>query len=96
MSLLQVDLERPIVEQVLGGGLKFALLMGVDPNPANYVAAGALATKSGTIQADDLSLLCRLEVSVQTKMCRVSVRACSVSISAAVSRIIATNLGAPA
>ena len=72
-------------------GLKFALLAGVDPNPANFVAAGKLATAA---QADG-TLLVRLEVNVQAGMCRVSVRSPAEPLHQAVAKLIACNLGTP-
>ena len=85
-------LSEPNVDKVMAAGLKFALLKGVDPNPANFVAAGKLATAT---QAD-CTLLVRLEVNPAAGMCRVSVRSPSEALYAAVAKSVASQLGTPA
>lgn len=81
------------VENALGGGLKFALLKGVDPNSANFVAAAWFAAKGLQPQADGASVLARLEVNPQAAMCRVSLRSASDALNIAVSKSIAMQLG---
>ena len=51
----------PQVERVCAGGMKMAVLRGVDPNTANYVVAGWMAVKGGAPQSDTASVLMRLE-----------------------------------
>jgi len=86
------QLVEATAEKVLASGLGFALLSGVDPNAANFVAAGKLATATG----QDGTLLVRLEVNPQAGMCRVSVRSPSEALHQAVAKSIATQLGVPA
>ena len=73
---------QALVEEKLGGGgLKFALLKGVDPNPINLVASAYLAAKGVQPNADGASVLARLEVNEGAAMCRVSVRSSSPQLS---------------
>ena len=88
--------ERARLERAaVGAGLKLALLKGVDPNPANFVASAWLAAKGVSPQADGASLLARLEVNAQAAMVRVSVRSASDALNGAVAKSIATQLGTP-
>ena len=91
-KLTSVPLAEASVEKVCGEGLKFAVLKGVDPNPANFVLSGkmALATQQ------DGTCLVRLEVNAQAGMCRASVRSPSGELAGHVSKSIAAHLGTPA
>ena len=91
-KLTAVPLAEPTVEKAMAGGLGFAVLKGVDPNTANFVAAGKLTSATGA----DGTLLVRLEVNPAAGMCRVSVRSPSDPLHAAVAKIIASQLGTPA
>lgn len=95
LKLTTFPLAEATVEAAIGTGLKFAILTGVDPNPANFVAAAWLAVKGVQPQADGASVLARLEVNPQAQMCRVSVRSASDPLNVAVSKSIASQLGTP-
>lgn len=69
------------VQGVLEGGLKMAMLKGVDPNTANYVGAAWLASKAATPSSDTSSVLLRLEINSAAGMCRASVRAENLEVS---------------
>ena len=82
-----------MVDKVLNGGLKLAVLGGVDPNPDNFVAAGWLATKGCTPQGDAESVLLRLEVNAAAGVCRISVRSGSNELNTSLSKLIIGQLG---
>ena len=82
------------IEQVLTG-LQFAVLKGVDPNAANFVAAGWMATRGGAPQADGASLLARLEINAQAGMCRASVRSLSAPLCQSTAEMLQGHLAAP-
>jgi len=92
-KIATMPLSEQAVEPALVGGLKFALLKGVDPNPANFVASSYMAAKGVQPNADGASVLARLEVNAQAAMCRVSVRSASDALNVAVSKSIASQLG---
>jgi AP-2 complex subunit alpha len=80
------------VEPTLAG-FKFAVLKQVDPNPSNFVAAGCLMARGAAQpQADNASLLVRLEINLQAGMCRASVRSPSADMNAVVAKNIASQL----
>ena len=81
------------VERVLEGGLKMAMLKGVDPIAANYVGAANLATKGSAPNSDASSVLLRLEINSGAGMCRISVRAGSTEVTQAIVRMLITQLG---
>ena len=81
------------VERVLEGGLKMAMLKGVDPIAANYVGAANLATKGSAPNSDASSVLLRLEINSSAGMCRISVRAGSTEVTQAIVRMLITQLG---
>jgi len=83
------------VEAALGGGMHFALLKGVDPNSANYVLAGWLATKGGQPQADAASVLARVEINAAAGMCRLSVRTSEAGLTEAVAKLAQSQLATP-
>lgn len=56
-KLASNPLDASMVEQVIAQGMKFALLQGVDPNTANFVASGWLATKGDSQPSLILSFL---------------------------------------
>ena len=91
-KLSAVPLPEATVDTALGEGLKFAILKGVDPNPANFVAAAKLANATNA----DGTVLVRLEVNAQAGMCRASVRSPAEGFHGAVAKIIAAQLGTPA
>uniref|UniRef100_A0A7S4F9F0 AP-2 complex subunit alpha n=1 Tax=Chrysotila carterae TaxID=13221 RepID=A0A7S4F9F0_CHRCT len=94
-KLTAMPLAEALVERVVGAGLRMALLKGVDPNPANFVASGWLVTKGAPPQGDSSSVLMRLEVNAQAAMCRASVRASSPAIVATVMKLVLSQLGTP-
>ena len=75
----------------MAAGLGVAILKGVDPNPANFVLAGSLATKGAAPQSDAGSLLLRLEVNAN--MCRASLRGAG-EVPATLMKLIISQLGA--
>jgi len=83
------------VEATLGAGMHFALLKGVDPNTANYVASGWLAAKGTPPQADGASVLARVEVNAAAGMCRLSVRSADASLTEAVAKLAQSQLSTP-
>jgi AP-2 complex subunit alpha len=72
--------------------LNLASLKEVDPAPTNFVAAGWLAVRGSSTQADSATLLARLEVNQQASMCRMSVRSFSEALCVSVSKIIEKQL----
>ena len=91
-KLAAVPLPEATVERVMGdAGLNFAILKGVDPNPANFVCAGKVALAA----QQDATLLVRLEVNLQAGMCRASVRSPVEAMHQAVANMVAAQLGAP-
>jgi len=89
-----VPLDGAVVEEKVGAsGLKFALLKGVDPSAANFVASAYLAAKGVAPNADGASVLARLEVNPAAGMCRVSVRSASDALNGVVAKSIGTQLG---
>lgn len=94
-KLASNPLDAAKVEATLAGGIHFALLKGVDPNAANFVAAGWLATKGGAPQADVASVLARLEVNSAAGMCRLSVRSSDSALNDSLSKLIQSQLGTP-
>nr|ALD47967.1 adaptor protein complex 2 subunit alpha [Emiliania huxleyi] len=94
-KLKTAPLAEPEVERVCAGGMKMAVLRGVDPNTANYVVAGWMAVKGGAPQSDTASVLMRLEVNAAAGMCRASVRASDAGLATAVAQIVQSHLAAP-
>ncbi|KAL1523477.1 hypothetical protein AB1Y20_018415 [Prymnesium parvum] len=86
-------LDAARVQATLGNGMRFALLTGVDPNPANYVASAWLATKGCSPQADAASVLARVEVNSAAGMCRLSVRSSDPAFNQTLSKLLHSQLG---
>jgi len=93
-KLQAVPLDEALLQKVVGG-MRFALLRGVDPNPSNIVASGWLATKACTPSGDAESVLLRLEVNAAAAVCRISMRSDSAELNTHLSKLIVENLGAP-
>ena len=93
-KLVSNPLDPAKVESTLASGMRFALLEAVDPNAANYVACGWLATKGGHSQADAASVLARVEVNAGAGMCRFSVRSADAALNEAVSKLVMSQLAA--
>mmetsp|Transcript_40767 Transcript_40767/g.67711 ORF Transcript_40767/g.67711 Transcript_40767/m.67711 type:complete len:987 (-) Transcript_40767:172-3132(-) len=94
-KLSSVPLPEAAVDKVVCTGMHMALLKGVDPNAANYVLAGWLATKGCGAQADDASVLMRLEVNSAAGMCRASMRASSGELVSLLTKLVIAQLGTP-
>jgi len=90
-KLAAVPIPDPTAEKV-AAGLRMALLRGVDPNPANFVAAGWLAVKGSPPQSDGASVLMRLEVNASAGMCRASVRTSSPEATASIMQLVMSQL----
>jgi hypothetical protein len=89
-----MPLPEALVEEKCGpSALKFGLLKGVDPNPANFVLSSYMAAKGVPPNADAASVLARLEVNPAAGMCRVSVRSASDGLNNAIAKIVGSHLG---
>ena len=74
------------------GGCKFGLLRGIDPNPANIVAAGVLHMST----AGKVGCLLRLEPNAEAKLSRLTIRSTNEAVSAELVKTLVGSLTAKA
>eukprot|EP00762_Andalucia_godoyi_P001586 ANDGO_00198.mRNA.1 AP-2 complex subunit alpha-1 len=76
-----VDVQN--VQRILGNGLRFSTLSGIDPNPANAVAAASYG---------QVPVMVRVETNAQSNAYRVTVRASSAPLARATLQIVKAQL----
>lgn len=73
--------------------LHFAVLKGIDPNAANYVAAGTMEAK-GVPASEAMAAMVRMEINAQMLMCRLTVRTYQPDWTTAITHLLKTNMAA--
>ena len=79
------------ISKVIGEGLHFSVLKGVDPSINNIVAAGQFCC--ATLPTPSPCLV-RLETNPQANMCRLTVRSASAVLTSAMKTALVSHLSA--